>query len=99
VGSESSAAFAGSAVAAQLTVIWQLVLERSLVGPYDNLLDLGANSLKIIQAFDQAREHFPELRTVAELFDHPSVAQQAELILGRQGAVPAPFPVHQVLDF
>ncbi len=99
LGNESPAAFAGSAVAAQLTALWQSVLERSRVGPYDNLLELGANSLKIIQAFNQAREHFPELRTVAELFDHPSVAQQAELILGRQGAVRAPLPVHQVLDF
>ncbi len=82
-----------------LRTIWQQVLERGRVGLHDNLLDLGATSIRIIQAFDSIQAEYPQRLIIANLFEYPTIAQQASLIQHQEGSPVAAQPAFETIDF
>ncbi len=48
------------------------------VGPDDNLFEIGASSLKLIEIHEQVDRDYPGLVDLTELFDHPTVAELAQ---------------------
>jgi len=66
-----------------LTTGWATLLGTGDVGVNDDLVALGADSIVFARAaFQQSRDFGVEIRVV-ELFDHPTVAGQAALLLSR----------------
>ena len=43
----------------------------------DNLFEIGASSLKLIEIHEQIDRQFPGLIDLTELFDHPTIAELA----------------------
>ncbi len=66
------------------------ICERALAGKTvradDNLFDLGASSLKLIEIHDSIDQEFPGVVDLTELFDYPTVAQLARHLSGKLGA-------------
>ncbi|MCG8313828.1 MAG: amino acid adenylation domain-containing protein [Pseudomonadales bacterium] len=71
-------------IEAQLVQIWQQVLERNAeeqpIGVFDNLFDIGGNSLLATRILSRARRVFAVDVSVRELFQAPNVAGLAKLI-------------------
>jgi aryl carrier-like protein len=44
----------------------------------DNLFDIGASSLKLIEMHETIDREFPGLIDLTELFDHPTIAELAK---------------------
>ena len=61
------------------------VLKAPAVDPTANFFDLGATSLKLMEAHAQMQKQFPDLQIVA-LFEHPSVRDLAASLSGRADA-------------
>ena len=55
------------------------------IGLHDNLFDLGASSLKLLEVHEEIERAFPGQVDLTELFDHPSVAALARHIETRLG--------------
>jgi acyl-CoA synthetase (AMP-forming)/AMP-acid ligase II/aryl carrier-like protein len=53
------------------------------VGTGDNLFDLGASSLKLIELHEQIERAYPGQVDLTELFDHPTIAALARFIQSR----------------
>ncbi len=53
------------------------------MGPDDNLFEIGASSLKLIEIHEQIDRDYPNLVDLTELFDYPTVAQLAKLLSGK----------------
>jgi thioester reductase-like protein len=72
----------------RLAAIWEEVLEVSPIGADDNFFELGGHSLLAIQVLSRVREIFAIELPMRSVFDRPTVAAQAELILagGREPA-------------
>ena len=57
--------------------------------PHDNLFDLGASSLKLIELHEGIDRAYPGQVDLTELFDHPTIADLARFIESRlAGASP-----------
>ncbi|MEW5985067.1 MAG: amino acid adenylation domain-containing protein [Chloroflexota bacterium] len=56
-----------------IAAIWQEVLQLERVGLHDNFLDLGGNSLLMIQAHHKLQERLACNLSVIELFQYPTV--------------------------
>ncbi len=69
----------------EIAAIWQQALGVAKVGANDNFFDLGGHSLLLLQVFEQLRERFDPALTLVEMFNHPTVAAQAQ----RLGGAPA----------
>ncbi|MGW7413539.1 amino acid adenylation domain-containing protein [Streptomyces sp. NPDC054863] len=65
--------------------IWAEVLGHSDSTPDDNFFDVGGSSLKVIDLHDRLDEQWPEALRVGELFDHITIAAQAQRIADRLG--------------
>ncbi len=78
----SSGEFVSSrdALEAQLTEIWQEVLDIQPIGVYDNFFELGGHSLLAIQVFAQIEGRLGSRYPLAILFKAPTVAQLADAI-------------------
>ncbi|RAM50564.1 MAG: non-ribosomal peptide synthetase [Hapalosiphonaceae cyanobacterium JJU2] len=63
-----------------LANIWQQVLQVSNIGVYDNFFDLGGHSLKAIALVSQIQEKLALPFQLKEVFSHPTIAEQAELL-------------------
>jgi len=77
------------AVEARLLQICNSVLVNRPVGPDDNLFEIGASSLKLIEMHEQIDKDYPGLLDLTELFDHPTLAELARhltLKLAQAGA-------------
>jgi acyl-CoA synthetase (AMP-forming)/AMP-acid ligase II/aryl carrier-like protein len=64
-------------VESRLLQICNAVLVSRPVGPNDNLFEIGASSLKLIEMHEQIDKDYPGLLDLTELFDHPTIAQLA----------------------
>ncbi|MDQ3913980.1 MAG: amino acid adenylation domain-containing protein [Actinomycetota bacterium] len=71
--------------------VWSEVLGAERVGVRDKFFEIGGNSLKIVELFEKLDALYPEALTVAELFEHPTVAAMAAAIDARAatGAEPS----------
>ena len=73
-GQQSSAS---SEIEDNLRVICEAALPGKRVGPEDNLFEIGASSLKLIEIHEQIDRQYPGLVDLTELFDFPTIAQLA----------------------
>nr|WP_256261391.1 non-ribosomal peptide synthetase [Pseudomonas gingeri] len=72
----------------QVAGLWATVLEVERVGRHDSFFELGGHSLSAIRLVSLMQQSGLAL-TLAELFQHPSVAMLADL-LEQRSSVPAP---------
>jgi acyl carrier protein len=52
----------------------------------DNLFDVGASSLTLIQVHEKIDELYPDAVDLTELFDYPTISQLAKYLEGKVGA-------------
>lgn len=60
-----------------LRVICEAALPGKRVGVEDNLFEIGASSLKLIEIHEQIDKQYPGLIDLTELFDFPTIAELA----------------------
>ena len=65
---------------AALLELWQEVLQIREIGVTDNFFDKGGNSLRVIRLLDLLQKQYPGLLSASDLFDMPTIGQQAALI-------------------
>ena len=71
---------------ARLLAIIEAVLPDRRVETDDNLFDIGASSLALIQIHERIDQEFPGAIELTELFDHPTVQQLARFLAVRFAA-------------
>jgi acyl carrier protein len=54
----------------------------------DNLFELGASSLKLIEIHESIDRDFPGMVDLTELFDYPTIAQLAKHLEAKLKATP-----------
>ncbi len=79
-------AAAGNQLEAALKAICDSALERNM-GVDDNLFDLGASSLKLLEIHEKIDQQYPGLVDITELFDYPTIAELARHLEGKLPAV------------
>jgi acyl carrier protein len=67
-----------SAIEEQLKNIVDAALEGKRVGLHDNLFEIGASSLKLIEIHENIDRDYPGLVDLTELFDFPTIAELAQ---------------------
>ncbi|MHB1871365.1 MAG: non-ribosomal peptide synthetase [Steroidobacteraceae bacterium] len=68
---------ARSAIEAKLKGICDTALGGKRLGVEDNLFEVGASSLKLIEIHEQIDREYPGLIDLTELFDYPTIAELA----------------------
>jgi len=68
----------GSDLEARLQTICETALPGKRIGVDDNLFEIGASSLKLIEIHENIDRDFPGLIDLTELFDHPTIADLAK---------------------
>ncbi len=69
-----------NALEQQLAGVWSDVLEYQKIGINDNFFDLGGHSLLAIKLLDRLQHIFEQTLSLSSLFQHPTIAQLAELL-------------------
>lgn len=67
-----------------LASIWQRLLGVERIGRHDHFFDMGGHSLKIMQLVSAVQEHFFVDISIADLFQTPILAHQADMIIAKQ---------------
>ncbi|HET9389848.1 MAG TPA: phosphopantetheine-binding protein, partial [Steroidobacteraceae bacterium] len=70
----------------KLRVICETALEGKRVGVQDNLFEIGASSLKLIEIHEQIDREYPGLVDLTELFDFPTIVELAGHLESRLAA-------------
>ncbi|MDB5365630.1 MAG: non-ribosomal peptide synthetase module, partial [Rhodospirillales bacterium] len=73
----------------QLAEIWSELLQRTPIGVHDNFFDLGGHSLLATQLVSRIRDRFRAELPLKTLFEQPTIAQLAPLLLQDSAARPA----------
>jgi amino acid adenylation domain-containing protein len=68
----------------KVAAIWQELLRTERIGVSDNFFDLGGYSLLVVQLQNRLFQQFQKELSLVELFQHPTVASQASLIVQPQ---------------
>jgi aryl carrier-like protein len=76
--SGSQSGVSGSDLEARLQSICEAALPGKRIDVNDNLFEIGASSLKLIEIHENIDRDFPGLIDLTELFDHPTIAQLAK---------------------
>lgn len=84
-GLATGAGTATDSIEARLLSICNSVLSPRQVSPQDNLFEIGASSLKLIEIHEQVDRDYPNLVDLTELFDYPTVAQLAAHLSSKLG--------------
>ncbi|MFJ7794121.1 amino acid adenylation domain-containing protein [Pseudomonas sp. NPDC096950] len=87
-----------SALEHVLAELWRDNLKRSELGIHDNYFMLGGDSLKVIHLQVKAREQGIAL-TLAQIYQHPSIAQLAESVEAQGGTSTTLAPLAHVAPF
>ncbi len=61
----------------KLKTICDTALEGKRIGVNDNLFEVGASSLKLIEIHERIDHEYPGLVDLTELFDFPTIAELA----------------------
>ncbi|MEO8307407.1 MAG: non-ribosomal peptide synthetase [Pseudomonadota bacterium] len=77
-GLQPGASVAADSIESRLLRICNGVLAARQIGPSDNLFEIGASSLKLIEIHEQVDREYPGHIDLTELFDHPTVADLAK---------------------
>ena len=80
------ASVSAGSLEARLLAIIEAVLPDRRVEAADNLFDLGASSLALIQIHERIDQEFPGVVELTELFEHPTVQQLARFLATRLAA-------------
>jgi acyl-CoA synthetase (AMP-forming)/AMP-acid ligase II/acyl carrier protein len=78
----------GDALELRLQSICEAALPGKRVDIHDNLFELGASSLKLIEIHESVDRDFPGLIDLTELFDYPTIAQLAKHLSTKLKATP-----------
>jgi len=76
-------AASGGSIEARLLAICNGVLAPRTISAQDNLFEIGASSLKLIEIHEQVDRDYPDMVDLTELFDYPTVAQLATHLAGK----------------
>ena len=76
-------AASGGSIEERLLNICNGVLAPRKISAQDNLFEIGASSLKLIEMHEQIDRDYPDLVDLTELFDYPTVAQLATHLAGK----------------
>jgi len=68
----------GTELENKLQLICQTALPGKRIDVNDNLFEIGASSLKLIEIHENIDREFPGLIDLTELFDHPTIAELAK---------------------
>jgi len=79
----------GTELENRLQSICEAALPGKRIDVHDNLFDIGASSLKLIEIHENVDREFPGLIDLTELFDHPTIAELAKHLEGKLKAAPA----------
>ena len=89
-GASGTAAHAsGTELETQLQSICEAALPGKRIDVNDNLFDIGASSLKLIEIHENIDRDFPGLIDLTELFDHPTIAELAKHLEEKLKAIPS----------
>jgi acyl-CoA synthetase (AMP-forming)/AMP-acid ligase II len=88
-----------SGLEARLLGLCERALDGKMLDVGDNLFEIGANSLKLIEIHQSIEQLFPGQLELTEIFDHPTIAELARHLEGKlaaaqAGAVPSG-PTHR----
>jgi acyl-CoA synthetase (AMP-forming)/AMP-acid ligase II/acyl carrier protein len=75
---DSASRVAAEGLEARLQTICEAALPGKRIQVDDNLFDIGASSLKLIEIHENVDRDFPGLIDLTELFDFPTIAQLAK---------------------
>lgn len=70
-------------IEARLVAICNTVLAPRQIGANDNLFEVGASSLKLIEIHEQIEQDYPGQLDLTEMFDYPTVAALSGYLAGR----------------
>jgi aryl carrier-like protein len=73
----------GSDLENRLQSICETALPGKRIGVHDNLFEIGASSLKLIEIHETIDRDFPGVIDLTELFDHPTIAALAKHLEGK----------------
>jgi acyl-CoA synthetase (AMP-forming)/AMP-acid ligase II/acyl carrier protein len=79
---------AGAGLEARLQALCEAALPGKRIDVNDNLFEIGASSLKLIEIHESIDKDFPGLVDLTELFDYPTIAQLAKHLEGKLKATP-----------
>jgi acyl-CoA synthetase (AMP-forming)/AMP-acid ligase II/aryl carrier-like protein len=79
---------AGAGLEARLQSLCETALPGKRIDVNDNLFEIGASSLKLIEIHESIDRDFPGLVDLTELFDYPTIAQLAKHLEGKLKATP-----------
>jgi acyl-CoA synthetase (AMP-forming)/AMP-acid ligase II/acyl carrier protein len=80
---------AAQGLEARLQSICEAALPGKKIGVDDNLFEIGASSLKLIEIHESVDRDFPGMIDLTELFDYPTIAQLAKHLEGKLATAPA----------
>jgi acyl-CoA synthetase (AMP-forming)/AMP-acid ligase II len=84
-----AAQVSGSEIETRLQAIAEAALPGKRIAINDNLFEIGASSLKLIEIHENLDRIYPGLIDLTELFDHPTIADLARHLEGRLGVNPS----------
>jgi acyl-CoA synthetase (AMP-forming)/AMP-acid ligase II/aryl carrier-like protein len=85
-----AAQVSGTELETRLQSICEAALPGKRIDVNDNLFDIGASSLKLIEIHENVDRDFPGLIDLTELFDHPTIAELAKHLEAKlKSALPA----------
>jgi iturin family lipopeptide synthetase A len=79
---------AGAGLEARLQGLCEAALPGKRIDVNDNLFEIGASSLKLIEIHESIDRDFPGLVDLTELFDYPTIALLAKHLEGKLKATP-----------
>jgi iturin family lipopeptide synthetase A len=79
---------AAAGLEARLQALCEAALPGKRIDVNDNLFEIGASSLKLIEIHESVDKDFPGLVDLTELFDYPTIAQLAKHLEGKLKATP-----------
>jgi len=74
-----------SGIEDKLKTIVDTAMEGKRVGVNDNLFEVGASSLKLIEIHERIDHEYPGMVDLTELFDFPTIAELARHLQGKLG--------------
>jgi acyl-CoA synthetase (AMP-forming)/AMP-acid ligase II/aryl carrier-like protein len=84
----TAAQVSGTELETHLQSICEAALPGKRIDVNDNLFDIGASSLKLIEIHENVDRDFPGLIDLTELFDHPTIAELAKHLETKLKAAP-----------